>query len=83
MKKFFEQLRDPKQRKLFAALIGGKMLGLALCFVVIFSLSAYLNKTSRAHAQDTPAEDGSSGCAGACGSRSCGSGRSGNACRSG
>ena len=55
MNKFFEKLRDPKQRKYFAAILGGKMLGLAVCFAVIFSLSAYLNKTSRAHAQDTPA----------------------------
>jgi Amt family ammonium transporter len=55
MNKFFEKLRDPKQRKLFAAILGGKMLGLALCFVVVFGISSYLTKTAKLHAQETPA----------------------------
>ena len=55
MSKFFDKLRDPKQRKLFIAILGGKMLGLALCFAVIVCASTYLNRTSKAHAQDTPA----------------------------
>ncbi len=52
MNKFFEKMRDPRQRRVFYAIFGGKMLGLALCFALIFGVSAYLS--SRAQAQ-TPA----------------------------
>jgi Amt family ammonium transporter len=50
MKRFIEQMKEPKQRKLFFAIFGGKLLGLAACFVLIFGISAYLT-SSKAHAQ--------------------------------
>ena len=53
MKRYFEKMKDPGQRKLFYAIFGGKMLGLALCFGLILGISAYLAST-KAHAQ-TPA----------------------------
>ena len=34
MKKFFEKMKDPRQRPLFYAIFGGKMLGLGLCFAL-------------------------------------------------
>jgi len=40
---------------LFASLLGGKMLGVALCLVVMYGVSAYIDSTSKAHAQDAPA----------------------------
>jgi Amt family ammonium transporter len=54
MNRFIEKLKDPAQRKLFYAIFGGKMLGLALCFALICGFSAYLAST-RAHAQTAPA----------------------------
>src|ERR1700761_2356627 len=55
LKRLLERLKDPKERKFFAALLGGKILGLAVCFTVIFCATAYF-KTSKAHAQAaTPA----------------------------
>jgi Amt family ammonium transporter len=53
MKRFLEKMTDPAQRKLFGAIFGGKLLGLALCFAMIFGVSAYLT-SSKAHAQTPP-----------------------------
>ncbi len=55
IKEFIEKMRDPKERKYFVSLLGGKMLGVALAFLVIFCISHYMSSGSRAHAQETPA----------------------------
>ena len=44
IQKFFERIKDPKERKFFLALFGGKMLGLAAAFAIILAVSAYLNQ---------------------------------------
>ena len=49
--RFFEKLKDPRERKLFAAILGGKTLGLGLCLLVISVVSFYLNSASKVHAQ--------------------------------
>ena len=54
LKNFVRKMRDPKERKFFFALFGGKILGLVAMFLVIFTVSAYLNSAFKAHAQ-TPA----------------------------
>src|ERR1700712_2400717 len=41
MKKFIQKMKDPQQRPLFYAIFGGKMLGLALCFAILFCASLY------------------------------------------
>ena len=49
-------MRDPRQRKLFYAIFGGKMLGVGLCFLLVFASMAYFGSASKVHAQDaTPA----------------------------
>jgi Amt family ammonium transporter len=48
-------MKDPSQRKLFYAIFGGKMLGLGLCFLVMFGISSYLSSASKVHAQTVPA----------------------------
>ena len=55
MKKFINKMKDPEQRTLFYAIFGGKMLGLGLCFLLIFCFSLYLGSASKAHAQAAPA----------------------------
>ena len=54
MKRFFEKMKDPAQRKLFYAIFGGKLLGLGLCFALIFCTSLYF-AAPKAHAQAAPA----------------------------
>ena len=54
-KEFMEKMRDPKERKYFAAILGGKMLGVALALLIMFAASSYLGSGTKAHAQDTPA----------------------------
>jgi len=49
--RFFEKLKDPRERKLFAAILGGKTLGLGLCLLLIFVASFYFSSTSKVHAQ--------------------------------
>ena len=46
--RFIEKLKDPKERKYFAALLGGKFLGVSLCFLLIFGVTSIVNKV---HAQ--------------------------------
>jgi Amt family ammonium transporter len=54
MKRFIKKMEDPKQRKLFYAIFGGKILGVGLCFALIFGASLYL-AAPKAHAQAAPA----------------------------
>src|SRR6201984_2138641 len=49
--RFFEKLKDPRERKLFAAILGGKTLGLGLCLLLIFLASFYFSSPSKVHAQ--------------------------------
>ena len=56
LQNFMRKMENPKQRKYFYALFGGKLLGVAAIFAVILAISAYLSGTgSKAHAQGTPA----------------------------
>ena len=48
-------MKDPKERKFFYALFGGKMLGVSLCLVVMYGLTCYFGSISKAQAQETPA----------------------------
>jgi len=52
IKKFITQMKDPAERKYFAALLGGKMLGVGLCFLIMFGLSFYFGSTTKVHAQE-------------------------------
>ena len=45
MNKFIEKLQDPKERKYFFALLGGKAIGVGLCFLLIFGASLYFNSS--------------------------------------
>jgi len=49
--RFFEKLKDPRERKLFAAILGGKTLGLGLCLMLMFLASFYFGSASKVHAQ--------------------------------
>lgn len=51
--RFVEKMQDPKERKYFYALFGGKLLGVALCFAAMIAVSAYFGAaTTKVHAQD-------------------------------
>jgi Amt family ammonium transporter len=50
IQRFIEKLKDPRERKLFFAILGGKALGVGVCFLIITAFSFYLN-SGRAHAQ--------------------------------
>jgi Amt family ammonium transporter len=52
---FAQKIRDPKQRKLFFAIFGGKLLGLGMCFLIMFGVSLYLANPTKGHAQTTNA----------------------------
>jgi Amt family ammonium transporter len=55
IKNFVDKWRDPKQRKYFFALLGGKFLGVGVCFAIILAISAYLGGSApKAQAQGTP-----------------------------
>jgi ammonium transporter, Amt family len=49
--RFIEKLKDPRERKLFIAILGGKALGLGLCLLLMFGVSLYFSSTSKVHAQ--------------------------------
>src|SRR5580700_10997907 len=49
--RFIEKLKDPQERKLFMAILGGKALGLALCLLLMFAASFYFSSASKVHAQ--------------------------------
>ncbi len=52
LQNFIQKLQDPRQRKHFYAIFGGKLLGLAACFLIIFAVSTYLSGPStKAQAQ--------------------------------
>ena len=53
--KFITKMRDPRERRLFYALFGGKLLGVAVCFLVVFTVSFFVGSGSKAHAQTAPA----------------------------
>lgn len=56
LQNFIRKMQDPKERKYFYALFGGKLLGIGVCFLLIFGISAYLGgNASKVHAQGTPA----------------------------
>src|SRR5271165_3419099 len=50
VERFIEKLKDPRERKLFFAILGGKALGIGVCFLIITAFSFYLN-SGKAHAQ--------------------------------
>src|ERR1700722_13577615 len=51
IKKFTTKMRDPKERRLFYAIFGGKMIGLGLCFLVMLGVSVYFGSSAlKAHA---------------------------------
>src|ERR1017187_7140555 len=51
IKKFTTKMRDPKERRLFYAIFGGKMMGLGLCFLVMLGVSVYFGSSAlKAHA---------------------------------
>ena len=52
IKRFIEKMRDPNERRLFYAIFGGKMIGLALLMAVVFAVPAYFG--SKAWAADAP-----------------------------
>src|SRR5580704_9688844 len=56
-KEFVEKMKDPRERKYFSALLGGKLLGVVLTFVVMFLFSYYVGGGSKARAQETPAKE--------------------------
>ena len=47
-------MKDPKQRRLFYAIFGGKLIGVGLCFAIMLGASLYL-AAPKAHAQTPPA----------------------------
>ena len=49
--RFIEKLKDPQERKLFMAILGGKALGLGLCLLLMFAASFYFSAASKVHAQ--------------------------------
>ena len=55
IKKFITKMRDPKERRFFYALFGGKMLGIAVCFLIVFTVSFFVGSGTKAHAQAAPA----------------------------
>ena len=55
MNRFFTKLKDPAERKYFFALFGGKLLGVALCFALMFAVSLFIGSGSKAKAQTAPA----------------------------
>ena len=55
VKLFFQQMRDPKQRKTFFAILGGKMIAVSLLLLLITSISAYMStRATKSYAEDAP-----------------------------
>src|ERR1700735_2306212 len=52
---FVQKMKDPRQRKYFYALFGGKIFGVGLVFLIMAIVSMYLGSTTKLHAQPTPA----------------------------
>ncbi|HXI82505.1 MAG TPA: ammonium transporter [Verrucomicrobiae bacterium] len=54
IKKFTTKMRDPKERKFFYTLFGGKLMGAGLCLLLMWAAFAYFEgSATRAHADDT------------------------------
>ena len=54
IKKFITKMRDPKERKFFYTLFGGKLMGAGLCLLLMWAAFAYFEgSTTKAHADDT------------------------------
>jgi len=53
MKRFIEKMKDPKERKFFYAIFGGKILGVAVCLLIVLAASYFGHSTL--HAQTAPA----------------------------
>jgi hypothetical protein len=49
--RFIEKLKDPQERKLFMAILGGKAIGLGLCLLLMLGVSFYFSSTSKVHGQ--------------------------------
>jgi ammonium transporter, Amt family len=49
--RFIEKLKDPQERRLFIAILGGKAIGLGLCLLLMFAMSFYFSSASKVHAQ--------------------------------
>src|SRR5262245_2750295 len=57
IKKFIEKMQSGEQRKVFYAMLGGKLLGVGLSFLVVWAVFAYFGpSTPKAHADDAPAK---------------------------
>lgn len=56
MNRFIEKMRDPAQRKLFCAILGGKFLGVLVAFLIIYAASLMIGGGAmKSLAQDKPA----------------------------
>ncbi len=40
--KFLTKMKDPKERRLFYAIFGGKLLGVAVCFLMVLTVSFFV-----------------------------------------
>ena len=45
IKTFLEKMRDPRDRKVFLALFGGKLIGVGLCFAVMAAVSLQIERS--------------------------------------
>ncbi len=52
---FIHKMRDPRQRKYFFALFGGKLIGVGACFLIIMAVSMFFAGQSKVHAQTNAA----------------------------
>ncbi len=52
---FVQRMKDPRQRKYFYALFGGKIFGVGLVFLIMMAISMYFGGTTKVHAQATAA----------------------------
>ena len=52
---FVQKMKDPKQRKYFYALFGGKIFGVGVLFMVMTIVSIYLSSPAKLHAQTNTA----------------------------
>jgi len=56
VKRLVAAFHDPDRRRLFGAMFGGKMIGIALLFAVFGGVTTYLDtRSTKAWADNTPA----------------------------
>jgi len=48
--KFITKMKDPKERRLFYAIFGEKLLGVAVCFLVVLTVSFFVGSATKARA---------------------------------